>query len=104
MFQLPMELRGVDGDGRTIEGVCVPYDEISYLTPNPNGERVMRGAFSKSIAQQADRVFLFRGHDHSHPIGRAVAFDDQLDGLHGVFRVRSAMKRSTTFARATCLR
>jgi HK97 family phage prohead protease len=88
MFQLPMELRGVDGDGRTIDGVCVPYDEISYLTPNPAGERVMRGAFAKSVAQQAGKVFLFRGHDHAHPIGKAVRFEDRSDGLYGTFQVR----------------
>lgn len=90
MYQLPMELRGVDSDQRTIDGVCVPYDEISYLTPNPAGERVLRGAFAKSISQQASKVFLFRGHDHAHPVGRAVAFADQPDGLHGSFRVRSS--------------
>lgn len=91
MYQLPMELRGVDGDGRTIDGVCVPYDEISYLTPNPSGERVMRGAFAKSLAQQAGRIFLFRGHDHSHPVGKAVSFEDRPDGLYGSFRVRSSV-------------
>lgn len=90
MYQLPMELRGIDSDGRTIDGVCVPYDEISYLTPNPAGERVLRGAFTKSIGQQASKIFLFRGHDHNHPIGRGVAFSDEADGLHGTFRIRAS--------------
>jgi HK97 family phage prohead protease len=91
MFQLPMELRGVDGEGRTIDGVCVPYDEISYLTPNPAGERVLRGAFAKSVQQQASKVFLFRGHDHAHPVGRAVRFEDRPDGLYGSFSVRRSV-------------
>lgn len=90
MFQLPMELRSVDSDGRTIDGVCVPYDEVSFLTPNPSGEIVMRGAFAKSVRQQADKVFLFRGHDHAHPVGKAISFDDRADGLYGTFRVRSS--------------
>jgi HK97 family phage prohead protease len=91
MYQLPMELRGVDSDGRTVDGVCVPYDEISYFTPNPAGERVMRGAFAKSVTQQAGKVFLFRGHDHNHPVGRAVSFSDQPDGLHGSFKIRASI-------------
>jgi HK97 family phage prohead protease len=91
MYQLPMELRGVDSDGRTVDGICVPYDEISFLTPNPYGERVLRGAFAKSVSQQAGKVFLFRGHDHQHPVGRAVSFSDQPDGLHGSFQVRRSV-------------
>lgn len=90
MFQLPMELRG-EPDGRTIHGVCVPYDEISYLTPNPQGERVLRGAFTKSIRQQAGKIFLFRSHDHSHPVGKAVEFRDEPDGLHGAFQIRQSI-------------
>jgi hypothetical protein len=88
MFRLPMELRGADVDGRTVDGCVVPYDEISYLTPNPDGERVLRGAFTKSATQRGSKIFLFRGHDHAHPVGRAVTFTDEPDGLHGTFRIR----------------
>jgi HK97 family phage prohead protease len=98
MHELPMEIRSVDSDGRTVDGVCVPYDEISYFTPNPAGERVLRGAFAKSTAQQANRIFLFRGHDHARPIGRAVEFSDQPDGLHGTFRIRASVLGDETIS------
>lgn len=98
MYRLPMELRDVNPDGRTLEGVVVPYDETSYLTPNPAGERVLRGAFTKSAKQRAGRVFLFRNHDHGHPVGRAVTFEDADDGLHGTFQIRESVLGDETLA------
>lgn len=98
MHQLPMEVRGVDTDQRTVDGVCVPYDEVSFLTPNPRGERVLRGAFTKSTAQRADKIFLFRGHDHAHPVGRAVAFEDRPDGLYGSFQIRRSVLGDETIS------
>jgi HK97 family phage prohead protease len=98
MYRLNMELRDVNPDGRTLEGVVVPYDETSYLTPNPAGERVLRGAFAKSAKQRGGRVFLFRGHDHAHPVGRAVSFTDEPDGLHGTFTVRSSVLGDETLS------
>jgi hypothetical protein len=89
--RLPMEVRSVDVDARTVEGVCVPWDETSYLTPNPAGERMKRGAFNKSITQRGDRIFLYRDHDHSRPVGRSESFSDQDDGLHGTFRIRESV-------------
>jgi hypothetical protein len=83
-----MEIRSVDIDERTITGVCAPYDEVSYLVPDPAGERIMRGAFSKSLRQRADRVLLFRGHDHSRAVARSRSFDDNDAGLVGVFHAR----------------
>lgn len=97
-YRLPMEIRGVDTDGRTVDGVVVPYDEISYLTPNPQGERVIRGAFTKSARQRGGKIFLFRGHDHGHPVGRAVDFRDEPDGLHGSFQIRESVLGDDTLA------
>jgi HK97 family phage prohead protease len=73
-------------EGRTVEGVCVPYNETSYLTQNPAGELVRPGAFAGALGK--GDVFLFRGHDHRHPIGRAVSFTDTPAGLVGTFVVR----------------
>jgi HK97 family phage prohead protease len=98
MFQLPMELRHTDHDSRQVHGVCVPYDEISYLVPNPQGERVLRGAFTKSIRQQRGKIFLFRGHDHAHPVGKAVEFTDEADGLHGTFEIRQSVLGDDTLS------
>lgn len=90
MYRLPMEIRSVDAAGRTVDGIVVPYDEISYMTPNPDGERVMRGAFTKSAEQRMAKIFLYVGHDHAHPVGRAMSFEDQGDGLRGSFHIRES--------------
>lgn len=78
-------LTAVDAPGRTVDLVCVPYDELSYFTQNPNGERVLPGAFAGA---DPSGVFLFRAHDHANPIGRAVALWEEPDGLHGTFQIR----------------
>lgn len=96
--RLQMELRDVDDDARTLTGVVIPYDETSYLTPSPGGERVLRGAFTKSARQRGDKVLLFRQHDHTRPVGRAVTFTDETDGLHGTFRVRESVLGDETLA------
>ena len=83
-----MEIRSVDMDERTITGVCAPYDEISYLTPDPSGERIIRGAFTKSLRQRHDKIFLFRGHDHGRAVARSTSFADDESGLVGVFHAR----------------
>jgi hypothetical protein len=86
-----MEVRAVDMDERTITGVCVPYDEITYLVPDPSGERVIRGAFTKSLRQRADRVLLFRAHDHARAVARSRSFQDEDAGLVGVFHARASL-------------
>lgn len=91
MNTLPMEIRSVDIDARTIVGVCAPYDEISYLTPDPSGERIIRGAFAKSLRQRADKIFLFRGHDHGRAVARSSAFEDDDGGLVGTFHARASL-------------
>jgi HK97 family phage prohead protease len=88
---LPMEIREFNDSGRTIEGICIPYDETSYLTPNPDGERVKRGAFTKSAEQRLGKIFLYVGHDHAHPIGRTTKFEDRADGLAATFHIRESV-------------
>jgi Escherichia/Staphylococcus phage prohead protease len=93
-----MEVRHVATETRTLDGVCIPYSETSYLTPNPRGERVLRGAFRKSAEQRAGRVFLYRDHDHTSPVGRALVFTDLDDGLHGSFHIRESVLGDQTLA------
>jgi HK97 family phage prohead protease len=97
-YTLPMEIREVDATGRMLDGVAVPYDEVSYFTPNPDGERVRRGAFTKSAQQRLGKIFLYRGHDHAHPVGRAVSFADEPDGLHASFHIRESVLGDETIA------
>lgn len=91
-YRLPMELRDVRSAERIVAGVCVPYDETSYLVPDPMGERVLRGAFARTIAHHAQasadrRVPLLRGHDLTTRMGTASRFVEQPDGLLGEFTV-----------------
>jgi HK97 family phage prohead protease len=86
-LELPMELREVDDQARQIVGVVVPYDEVTYLSPHPGGERVARGAFAKSIAQRSGKVPLFRNHDHARKLGHSIGWTDDAAGLTGTFAI-----------------
>ena len=85
--QLPMEIRSVDTAAREMVGMVVPYDEVTYLTPDPNGERVLRGAFSKSIRQKGRKIALLRNHDQTRKLGNATDWSDGPDGLVGTFKM-----------------
>jgi HK97 family phage prohead protease len=82
-----MELREVNTAQRVVVGVVSPYDEVSYLTPDPNGERIRRGAFARSIAHRETRIPLLRRHDQSLRLGVSRRFDDGAEGLVGEFVV-----------------
>lgn len=85
---LAMELRDVRTTERLVVGVVMPYNEVSYLTPDPMGERVLRGCFARSIAARGGKVPLVRGHDHAgRRYGVSQSFAEQPDGLVGTFRV-----------------
>lgn len=84
-----MEIRSVDADAREMVGMVAPYDEVSYLTPDPNGERILRGAFAKSIRQRGGKIPLLRNHDQSRKIGNSTRFTDTPEGLVGEFKIVS---------------
>jgi len=78
----PLELRTISLDERTVEGIAVPWGEVSYLTPDPAGERFLPGAFTKSLRERTSALKLFVAHDHSHAVGRATKLDPRHpDGL-----------------------
>ena len=84
-FETDLEIRG-EGDGRTICGICVPYDVEQRITHNLT-EVFRRGAFSRVIPA-AHRVKLLVGHDSKAlPIGRATLLREDANGLYGEFRV-----------------
>lgn len=88
MSELAMEVRGVDTDGRTLTGVVAPYDEVSYLTRDPAGERIIRGAFRRSIDHhtKGKKIRLFVGHEEQRAaVGHAVEWIDSADGLSARF-------------------
>ena len=87
MNELVMELRQVDTSGRTVIGVVAPYDEISYLTDQRDGETIRRGAFKRSLSHRAGRVPLLRNHDHTRTLGWSQQFTETDGGLEGRFVV-----------------
>jgi len=84
-----MELREVDEGRRLVVGIVAPYDEVSYLTPDPRGERIRRGAFARSIAHRSGKIPLLRRHDQALRLGVSRSFDDGPDGLLGEFVVNN---------------
>lgn len=87
---LVMEVRNVDEETRIVTGVAVPYDETSYLVPDPRGERVARGCFAKSIRENAHRIPLLVGHTHAGAaVGLSTRWDDDDGGLLGAFKIKA---------------
>ena len=92
-YTLDMEIRDVATSRREIVGQVAPYDETSYLTGDPRGERLLRGCFAKSIRQRGDRIPLCIGHNHGAErgaVGMSREWQEGGDGLVGVFRVQGA--------------
>jgi uncharacterized protein len=87
MEPLTMELRSVDTGSRVVVGVVAPYDEVSYLTPDPNGERIRRGAFARSIAHRGAKIPLLRAHGREVRYGLSRSFEETAGGLLGEFVV-----------------
>lgn len=91
-YTLDMEIRGVEVSRREIVGQVAPYDETSYLTGDPRGERLLRGCFAKSIRQRGDRIPLCIGHNHGADrgaVGMSRGWQEGAEGLVGTFAVRA---------------
>jgi uncharacterized protein len=87
--ELVMEMRSVAEAERLITGVVAPYDETTYLTGDPAGERIQRGAFSRSIEHRGAKVALLRNHDRTRKLGTSRCFRETGDGLVGEFVVNA---------------
>lgn len=84
-YETDLEVRAA-GDGRTICGVCIPYDVEQRIHANLV-EVFRRGAFA-NVARAAHRVKLLVGHDaQALPIGRATLLREDERGLYGEFQV-----------------
>jgi uncharacterized protein len=90
MSELEMSLRSVDIDQRLITGIVAPYNSVSYMTPDPAGERIMRDAFTKSLKERSERIPLCRVHDHSRAVGMSREWVDGAGGLTATFHVRKS--------------
>lgn len=84
------------GDGRTVEGLCVPYNVAATVADPPDfqpyEEMFVRGAF-KGAAKAPNRVWLAFEHNMTGipsigpVLGHGVEFEERDDGLYGNFRV-----------------
>jgi len=80
------------GDGRTVVGLCVPFDRVATVADGDGGlpyqEVIRRGAFRKAM-KAPNRVSLNREHRETlvDEFGYGVEFDESGDGLVGTFRV-----------------
>lgn len=82
-----LELRVPDTAERIVEGVVVPWNETSYLTADPRGERFRPGSLTRTIKERGDRVKLFRAHDHGVAVGKPLAWKSTEAGLWAQFRI-----------------
>jgi uncharacterized protein len=87
VHELVMTVRDVEVERREVTGVVAPYDEVTYLVPDKGGERIVRGAFTRSIQHRGDKVPLFRDHHHDRQLGQSVSFTEEPAGLVGTFSV-----------------
>lgn len=89
-YDIDLEVRA-EGDGRTLCGICVPYDVEQRIHPQLT-EVFRRGAFA-NVARAAHRVKLLVGHDsQALPIGRATLLREDERGLYGEFRVSKGQR------------
>jgi HK97 family phage prohead protease len=75
-----LELRVPDMSERIVEGVVVPWNETTFLTDDPRGERFRPGSLTRTIKERGDRVKLFRSHDHNVAVGRAMQWKATHEG------------------------
>jgi len=90
-YTTELEVRS-DGDGRTIQGIVVPYGQTAKVSDGGPSyqERFQRGAFSKYLSEKPVDRFALRllsQHDANRPLGRAVDMAETDAGLLGSFRV-----------------
>lgn len=87
----PIEWRTVSTDDRVISGIAVPWNETSYLTPDPKGERFLPGSLTRTVKARGDRLKLFRGgaeHQRDVAIARPIELDARHpDGLWASWRI-----------------
>lgn len=89
-YETDLEVRS-DGDGRTICGICVPYD-VEQRINGALTEVFRRGAF-QHVAPHAHRVKFLVSHDtQSLPIGRATLLREDASGLYGEFRISATSR------------
>lgn len=74
-------------DGRTIEGMIVPWDKPTRVKKPMDGwESYRRGALDKSLAETGRPIPLLLRHSENEPAAKLVAHENRDDGHYAVFR------------------
>jgi HK97 family phage prohead protease len=81
------------GDGRTIEAMIVPYNQVATVADPPRfepyQEMFLPGAFRQQVTA-AGRVRVWLNFEHEQGlrgiVGHCAGLEDRPDGLHGSFR------------------
>lgn len=77
-----------DGDGRTLEGYAVPWNEPALVArPIKGFEEYRRGSLTRSLEESRKPIVLLGGHRESEPVGKLVASHDDEYGQHVRFRL-----------------
>lgn len=78
------------GDGRTLEGICVPYNVPATVDDGmgPYQEMFVAGAFARAV-KAPNRVYLNFEHRPgiSNVLGHGVEFEERTDGLFGKLQI-----------------
>lgn len=81
------------GDGWTVEGIAVPYDQPHRVTDDGTSfyrEAFSHGAFGRDVAKGGRWVNLMLGHhgdDGDRFLGRCVGLAEEPAGLRATFRI-----------------
>ncbi len=79
-----------DSDGRTLEGLCVPYNVPTQVDDGqgPYHEMFVKGAFGRAV-KAPNRVYLNFEHKPgiSNVLGHGVTFEERDDGLYGSLEI-----------------
>jgi HK97 family phage prohead protease len=95
-FELVLELRS-DGDGRTLVGRAVPYNQTISIDKGRAQERFVMGAFQRQIdSGHVGPIKLYDSHqariNGEQPVGKTEHLSELQDGLHGVWPLYSTTR------------
>jgi uncharacterized protein len=96
-FSASLSVRDEDqgGDGRTLVGLAVPYDEELEVSDfwDEYTEVFRKGAFAKTITDRAQPVPLLVAHEHrTLPIGAATTLAETDAGLEAQFHLSATAR------------
>jgi HK97 family phage prohead protease len=89
MLQLTFSnsIEAADADRRIISGKIAPYNEVGYTSAGP----VVFQQGSIAIPD-VSKIKLLAQHDSTKPVGRAMNFSDNTDGIYATFKISSSSR------------